>query len=134
MAADWSRKAGPETFTEIGAAFEADHPGVRVRFSFAGSPTLAQQIAAGAPADIFAAASTSSSSVSHQNPGDVLNTAQRCPRAIPPSTGSRRMSRMLASVGRLPRGNSSSGIVAQRSRIHAAKCRRPLRHSSNSSS
>jgi molybdate transport system substrate-binding protein len=43
-------------FTRIGADFEATHPGVRVSFSFAGSSQLAQQLVAGAPADVFAAA------------------------------------------------------------------------------
>jgi molybdate transport system substrate-binding protein len=46
------------TFTEIGHAFEADHDGVTVRFSFGGSSDLAQQIQAGAPADVFASADT----------------------------------------------------------------------------
>ncbi len=45
------------TFTELGKTFEAAHPGVTVKFNFGSSATLAQQIAQGAPADVFAAAS-----------------------------------------------------------------------------
>jgi len=46
-----------EVFAELGRQFEASYPGVRVEFSFAGSQQLAQQLAAGAPADVFASAS-----------------------------------------------------------------------------
>ncbi len=46
-----------ETFTELGTQFETDNPGVTVKFNFAGSSDLAQQIVNGAPADVFASAS-----------------------------------------------------------------------------
>ena len=45
-----------EAFQEIGAIFEAEHPGVAVIFNFAGSQQLVQQLALGAPADVFASA------------------------------------------------------------------------------
>lgn len=47
-----------EAFEEIGAQFEAGHPGVTIIFNFAGSQQLAQQISEGAPADVFASANT----------------------------------------------------------------------------
>ena len=47
-----------DAFTEIGAAFEEQNPGTSIRFNFAGSSTLAEQINSGAPVDVFAAAST----------------------------------------------------------------------------
>jgi molybdate transport system substrate-binding protein len=46
-----------ETFNQIAKDFEQLHPGVHVSISYGGSSTLAQQIVAGAPADVFAAAS-----------------------------------------------------------------------------
>jgi molybdate transport system substrate-binding protein len=49
-----------ESFTAIGERFEAANPGVEVTFSFAGSSALATQITSGAPADVFASASTTS--------------------------------------------------------------------------
>ena len=45
-----------DAFTEIGNAFEAGHPGVKVAFSFAGSQILRAQIEQGAAADVFASA------------------------------------------------------------------------------
>ena len=46
-----------DAFTEIGEKFMAVHPDTELRFNFAGSSTLAEQINAGAPVDVFAAAS-----------------------------------------------------------------------------
>lgn len=45
-----------EAFEEVGAAFERANPDVRVAFNFAGSQQLVQQLAQGAPADLFASA------------------------------------------------------------------------------
>jgi molybdate transport system substrate-binding protein len=49
-----------DSFTEMGKAFEAGNPGVRVKFSFDASSTLAGQANAGAPADVFASADDAS--------------------------------------------------------------------------
>ena len=58
-----------DAFTEIGAAFTEANPNVEVRFNFAGSSSLAEQINAGAPVDVFAAAST----ISMDRARDSLN-------------------------------------------------------------
>ncbi|MFF7096290.1 molybdate ABC transporter substrate-binding protein [Streptomyces rubradiris] len=47
-----------ESFTALGKEFEHRHPGTKVGFSFGGSDTLAASITGGAPADVFAAASS----------------------------------------------------------------------------
>jgi molybdate transport system substrate-binding protein len=45
-------------FADIGTAFQAAYPGTTVTFNFGPSSGLATQITQGAPADVFAAAST----------------------------------------------------------------------------
>lgn len=45
-----------DAFKEIATGFEAAHAGTKVQFNFAASGTLLQQIAKGAPVDVFASA------------------------------------------------------------------------------
>jgi molybdate transport system substrate-binding protein len=47
-----------EAFTTLGQQFEAAHPGTKIVFNFGPSSGLATQITAGAPADVYASAST----------------------------------------------------------------------------
>jgi molybdate transport system substrate-binding protein len=47
-----------DSFKKIGQQFEAAHAGTKVVFSFGASSTMATQITQGAPADVFASAST----------------------------------------------------------------------------
>ena len=47
-----------ETFDALKLAFESVNPGVEVVYNYGGSSALAEQIVQGAPADVFAAAST----------------------------------------------------------------------------
>lgn len=47
-----------EAFSTLGQQFEAAHPGTKVVLNFGPSSGLATQITAGAPADVFASAST----------------------------------------------------------------------------
>jgi molybdate transport system substrate-binding protein len=45
-----------DAFEELGALFQRGHPGITVRFNFAGSQQLAAQLEHGASADVFASA------------------------------------------------------------------------------
>ncbi|MFI0371734.1 molybdate ABC transporter substrate-binding protein [Actinomadura sp. 1N219] len=64
-----------EAFTSLGRTFEGSRPGVKVRFNFGASSTLAQQITQGAPADVFAAASPATMKTV-TDAGDAAGTPQ----------------------------------------------------------
>ena len=77
-----------ESFTQLGKEFEAAHPGDTVKFSFAASSALAEQINSGAPADVFASASTKNMDqvVTTGNASNPQNFAQNVMEvAVPPN-------------------------------------------------
>ena len=47
-----------QAFQDMGRQFEAQHPGITVKFNFGASGALLQQIVNGAPVDVFASADT----------------------------------------------------------------------------
>lgn len=61
-----------EAFPEIGTAFSAAHPEVKVQFSFAGSQELVAQADSGAPADVLALAGTGSLDVLEASTGEPV--------------------------------------------------------------
>ncbi|TDD33011.1 molybdate ABC transporter substrate-binding protein [Actinomadura sp. KC06] len=64
-----------DAFTSLGRTFEGSRPGVKVRFNFGASSTLAQQITQGAPADVFASASPATMKTV-TDAGDAAGTPQ----------------------------------------------------------
>jgi molybdate transport system substrate-binding protein len=78
-----------EVFNKLATTFQSENPGVHITFSFAGSSTLAQQIVAKAPADVFAAASPATMKTV-TDAGDAAGSPQLFVRnvleiAVPPS-------------------------------------------------
>ncbi|NJN66763.1 MAG: molybdate ABC transporter substrate-binding protein [Chloroflexaceae bacterium] len=65
-----------ESYQELGSVFEAAHPGTIVTLNLAGSQQLAQQLAQGAPADVFASANTKQMTVAIEAGRVVSGTQQ----------------------------------------------------------
>lgn len=63
-----------ESFTEIGKSFHTAHSNVTVKFNFAGSQALVQQISNGAPADVFASADQAN--MKKATDGNLVGTPQ----------------------------------------------------------
>ena len=64
-----------DQYTALAKKFEAAHPGVKINISFGSSTTLANQIAAGAPVDIFVSADQASMTLAKSeitNPADYV--------------------------------------------------------------
>lgn len=64
-----------QIFPQLAQEFQSAHPNITVTFSFGGSATLAAQITQGAPADVFASASTTPMTTV-VNAGDAVGTPQ----------------------------------------------------------
>jgi molybdate transport system substrate-binding protein len=73
-------------FNEIGPAFEAANPGTRVQLNYAASGALLQQIARGAPVDVFASADQ-----------ETMNQAER-QRLVKPGTRANFVSNSLVVI------------------------------------
>jgi molybdate transport system substrate-binding protein len=83
-------------FQEIGTAFEAANPGTKVRFNFAASGQLLQQIARGAPVDVFASADQ-----------ETMNQAEQ-QKLIRPGTRANFVSNSLVVIGPFDRPPATS--------------------------
>src|SRR5262249_8154138 len=64
-----------EAFDQIGAGFEKANPGVKVKFNYNGSSSLATSINQGAPADVFASAAPANMKTV-TDAGDAVGTPQ----------------------------------------------------------
>jgi molybdate transport system substrate-binding protein len=65
-----------DAFIETGKAFEKKNPGIRVIFKFASSGALLQQIAGGAPVDVFASADDITMDLAEKK-GLILKSSRR---------------------------------------------------------
>jgi molybdate transport system substrate-binding protein len=111
-----------EVFKEIGPRFAAANPGLRVKFNFAASGPLFQQIAQGAPVDLFAAADQETMDRAEKGgflkPGSRVNFVANSLVLVTPPTGTlKKMADLQAgTVQRIAIGNPDSVPVGRYSR------------------
>jgi len=101
-----------EAFTKLGQQFEAAHPGTKVVFNFGPSSGLATQITAGAPADVFASAST-------KNMDQVIKAAA----ATSPTNFASNVMQIAVRPATRPTSPSSPTWPSPRSRLPCARRR-----------
>jgi molybdate transport system substrate-binding protein len=104
-----------QAFQEIGSAFEAQHPDVRVRLNSGASGALLQQIAKGAPVDVFASADLDTMAQAQQQkwvpPGAATNFASNTLVVIVPHDA-RVVPRTLADLATPPFKRVVMGVPA----------------------
>lgn len=103
-----------KAYTALGQKFMAGHSQITIKFAFGSSTTLAAQIAAGAPADIFAAADTSSmATVAAQFPAPVNYVTNQVVLALPKNSAITKFADLNGRVTWLQCGHSvPCGIAA----------------------
>lgn len=110
-----------DSFREIAAAFQQKHPSTTVRLNFAASGTLLQQIARGAPVDVFASADLATMDKAQSEHLIVAaqrrNFAQNTLVLIVPTVGDANLAKLedlrQASVRRVAVGNPDSVPVGR---------------------
>jgi len=102
-------------FKEIGAAFEAAHPDTRVQLNFGASGALLQQIAKGAPVDVFASADQETMNQAERQqlvkPGAQVNFASNSLVVVVPRDATA-VPKTLADLGTPAIGKVAIGIPA----------------------
>ena len=111
-----------EAFSAVARRFEAGRPGVRVHLQFAGSQTLAAQIANGAPADVFASADARSLARIAYDPTTrrVFATNRLVVIGVPSLRALSGVRRIVLASPAVPAGGYARTALARAGRVYGA--------------